>query len=130
MARHRRANHRAAAPRLLTRFWPDLGLSAGQVPPGEAVAGGLTERPPGEVERFVHVADVDRGHDDHPDVVAAIQTIDAIEIGEMLVDDDLIRNGLWSREGHGAAAELGDEENWDYDATHGSRAAVRGGQTK
>jgi hypothetical protein len=49
-------------------------------------------------------------------VAAAIRIIDAIELGEMLVDDDLIRNGLWWRESHGAAAELGDEENWDYDA--------------
>jgi hypothetical protein len=50
-------------------------------------------------------------------VAAAIRTVDADELTDMLlIDDDLIRNGLWSRESHGARDELGDAENWDYDA--------------
>ncbi len=56
-------------------------------------------------------------------ITAAIRAVDVAELGDMLVDDDLIRNGLWSRENHGAATELSDGENWDYDAVRDARVA-------
>src|ERR1700760_3067403 len=71
MARYRRADYRAAASRSLAPFWPYLGLGVGQGPPCEVLPRGFPERPPGEVQRLSHVGGVDRGNDDHPDVVAA-----------------------------------------------------------
>ncbi len=51
---------------------------------------------------------------DHDTAAAAPPNLWPDDLGEPLVDDDLIRNGLWSLEGPGAAQELGDAENWDY----------------
>ena len=58
-------------PRQLAPFWPYLGLSFGQSPPGEGLPRGLPERPPGEVQHLGHTGGIDRGHDDDPDLVAA-----------------------------------------------------------
>ena len=71
VARHRRADHRAAAPRQPAPCWPYLGLGVGQGPSGEVLPRSLPECPPGEVQRLGHIGGVDRGHDDNPDVVAA-----------------------------------------------------------
>ena len=59
VARHRRADHRAAAPRQPAPCWPYLGLGVGQGPSGEVLPRGLPECPPCEVERLGRVVGVD-----------------------------------------------------------------------
>jgi hypothetical protein len=61
------------------RFWTpgsrlcrlDFGRGGSQVPSGEVIANGLSEGPPGQVKRLGHVVRDDRGHDHHPDIIAA-----------------------------------------------------------
>jgi hypothetical protein len=57
------------------------------------------------------------------------------DLGEWVADDDLIRNGLWDREGADGSpdAALAGEENWDYAEVEGAwlghvteRLAARG----
>ena len=61
------------------RFWTpgsricrlDFGRDGSHVPSGEVIASSLSEGPPGQVKRLGHVVGDDRGHDHHPDIIAA-----------------------------------------------------------